>query len=476
MTTSADDLCRRPALELSGMLRRRELSAVELLDAHLARIDAVNPRLNALVTATPELARAQAQAADAALAQGHWLGPLHGLPVAHKDLVPTRGIRTTFGSPLYRDFVPDRDAIIIERMRAAGAVTLGKTNTPEFGAGSQTFNPVFGATRNPYDPTRTCGGSSGGAAVGLATGMFALADGSDSGGSLRNPAAFCNIVGLRPSVGRVAAWSDRSAWQTLAVEGPMGRTVEDVALLLSVLAGPDPRAPQSIAESGAQFALPLDAEWRGTPIAWCPDLGGSFPLDPRIAAVLERQRATFAALGCEVREAAPSMAGADEAFKAFRAWGFELGYGDLLDQQRDQLKDTVVWNIEEGRRLTGPQLGRAERLRTALYHRVREFMEHHAFLVLATTQVPPFDVRTPYPQAVAGHAMASYIDWMQSCYFISITGLPAISLPAGFTDDGLPVGLQIVGRHRDELGVLRLAYAFQQAQPFWRQAPPLTHR
>jgi amidase len=361
-------------------------------------------------------------------------------------------------------------------MRAAGAVTLGKTNTPEFGAGSQTFNPVFGATRNPYDPTRTCGGSSGGAAVGLATGMFALADGSDSGGSLRNPAAFCNVVGLRPSVGRVAAWSDRSAWQTLAVEGPMGRTVEDVALLLSVLAGPDPRAPQSIAEPGAPFAAPLDAGWRGTPIAWCPDLGGSFPLDPRIDTVLERQRATFVALGCEVRDAAPAMAGADEAFKAFRAWGFELGYGDLLDQHRDQLKDTVIWNIEEGRQLTGPQLGRAERLRTALYHRVREFMEHHVFLVLTTTQVPPFDVNLPYPQTVAGQTMASYIDWMQSCYFISITGLPAISLPAGFTDDGLPVGLQIVGRHRDELGVLRLAYAFQQAQPFWRQAPPLTRR
>ncbi|HMP40763.1 MAG TPA: amidase [Roseiflexaceae bacterium] len=468
-----DELWYASAVNLQQMLRSKQISAVELLAACEARIAQLNPQVNAIVTLTLETAYEQAQAADAALARGVPPGALHGLPIAHKDLVPTRGIRTTFGSPIYRDFVPDRDALIIERMRAAGAITIGKTNTPEFGAGSQTFNTLFGATRNPYDPTKTCGGSSGGAAVALACGMIPLADGSDSGGSLRNPAAFCNVVGLRPAPGRVAEISDRAAWQTLSVEGPMARNVEDAALLLSVLAGPDPRAPIAIRESGAQFAAPLERDMRGTRIAWCPDLGGSFPLDPQIAAVLATRRATFAALGCDIADTAPDFSGADEAFKILRAMGFELGYGELLDHHRDQIKDTVIWNVEQGRALTGPQIGRAERLRTALYHRVREFMEQYEFLVLAVTQVPPFDIQQPYITEIAGTPMETYIDWMRSCYYISITGLPAISVPAGFTAEGLPVGIQIVGRHQNELGVLQLAYAFQQATGIGRQRPPL---
>jgi amidase len=466
-----DDICFAPAVEQARMLRERQLSAVELLTLHLQQIERVNPQVNAIVTLVPERAYEQARAADAALARGAALGALHGLPIAHKDLAPTEGIRTTFGSPIYRDFVPDRDALIVERMRGAGAITIGKTNTPEFGAGSQTFNPVFGATRNPYDLSKTCGGSSGGAAVALACGMIPLADGSDSGGSLRNPAAFCNVVGLRPAPGRVPEISDRAAWQHLSVEGPLARTVQDAALLLSVLAGPDARSPIAIRESGSIFAGGLERDMRGVRIAWCPDLGGSFPLDPRIAAALEAQRGVFAALGCVIDDAAPDFSGADEAFKTLRAWGFELAYSELVEQHREQIKETVIWNVEEGRKLTGPQIGRAEQLRTRLYHRLREFMETHDFLLLAVTQAPPFDVAQPYLTEIGGVPMETYIDWMRSCYFISITGLPAISVPCGFTPEGLPVGVQIVGRHQDELGVLQLAYAFQEATGFWKRRP-----
>src|SRR6266481_1729629 len=268
---NADEICFLPAHELVRRIRARELSALEVMDAHLAQTERVNPAVNAIVTYLPELGRSGAQAVDAALARGDDPGPLAGLPVAHKDLAVTRGIRTTFGSPIYRDFVPDVDAIIVERLKRAGAVTFGKTNTPEFGAGSQTFNPVFGATRNPYDLSKTCGGSSGGAAVALACGMLPIADGTDFGGSLRNPASFCSVVGFRPSPGRVPNVPTRSAWNVMSVAGPMARTVEDVALFLSAIAGPDPRAPLSIHEAGSRFAEPLGRDCAGVRIAWCRD-------------------------------------------------------------------------------------------------------------------------------------------------------------------------------------------------------------
>ena len=298
MSTSTD-LCFSSATELAARIRARELSATEVMTAHLERIAQVNPALNAIVTLDADAALASARRADEAQARGAELGPLHGLPVAHKDLVLTRGMRTTFGSPLYKDFVPADDSLVVERQRRAGAITVGKTNTPEFGAGSQTFNEVFGVTRNPYDPTKTCGGSSGGAAVALACGMVALADGSDLGGSLRNPANFCNVVGLRPSIGRVAQWPTQDAWNTLSVCGPMARTVADVALYLSVLAGPDLRDPVSIAEGGERFRAPLARDFTGTRVAWSADLGG-LPVDPAVTAVLESQRSVFADLGCRI--------------------------------------------------------------------------------------------------------------------------------------------------------------------------------
>jgi amidase len=467
------ELCFLTAAELARRIRTRELGVVELMVAHLAQIERVNPRVNAIVTLQAERALAQAHAADATLARGERVGPLHGLPIAHKDLAPVQGMRTTFGSPIFANHIPDQSALIVERLQGAGAITIGKTNTPEFGAGSQTFNAVFGATLNPYDTTKTCGGSSGGAAVALACGMIPLADGSDMGGSLRNPANFCNVVGLRPSPGRVPSWPSENAWTALAVDGPMARTVADVALMLSVIAGPDPRSPVAIAEPGDRFAAPLDRDFRGVRVALSRTLGG-LPIDPRVAAAIDAGRQHFGALGCFVEEAEPDFAGADEVFKTWRAWSFELSYGELLHSHRKELKDTVIWNIEEGARLSGPQLASAQRKRTALYHRMREFMATYEFLICPVSQVPPFDVTEPYVTEIDGVRMATYIDWMRSCYYISATGHPAISVPCGFTPAGLPVGVQIVGRYQDELGVLQLAHAFEQATELWRNRPPIT--
>ena len=464
-------ICFMTATEMAARIRSGDLSASEVMEAHLERIEEVNPRVNAIVTLLPEEAMEGARAADEARAKGLPLGPLHGLPVAHKDLALTKGIRTTFGSPIFRDFVPETDALIVERLKAAGAVTVGKTNTPEFGAGSQTFNEVFGETLNPYDTTKTSGGSSGGAAAALACGMLPIADGSDMGGSLRNPASFCNVVGLRPSPGRVPTWPDVVP-HPLSVEGPMARTVGDIALVLSAIAGPDPRSPLSISEPASIFSRPLDRNFQGVRVAWSRDLGG-LPLDSRVADVIEGACPVFEALGCEVRDAEPDLTDADEVFKTLRAWRFELAYGGLLREHREGMKDTVVWNIEEGMRLRGPKVGWAERRRAELYHEAREFTDAHEFLVLPVAQVPPFDAGLRYPTKINGEPMETYIDWMKSCYLVTVMGLPAISAPCGFTPDGLPVGVQIVGRPRDDLGVLQLAHAFETATGFGRTRPPV---
>jgi amidase len=466
------DLCFLTAVELVDRIRRRDLSVTDVVRAHLEQIDRVNPKMNAIVTLTAERALADAKAKDAEPARGAAVGPLFGLPVAHKDLVPTKGIRTTFGSPIYRDHVPSEDALIIERLRAAGAITLGKTNTPEFGAGSQTFNEVFGRTLNPYDPSKTCGGSSGGAAVALACGMVPIADGSDTGGSLRNPAAFCNVVGLRTSPGRVPVWPRELAWTTLSVQGPMARTVADVALLLSAIAGPDPRSPIAIAEPGDRFRRPLTRDFRGVRVAWSRDLGG-LPIDRRVTAALAPQRKVLESLGCLIDEAQPDLRDAREIFQALRAFAFATRYGPMLAEHRHQIKDTVIWNTEQGLKLTARELAEAEVKRTALYHRMRTFMERYEFLVLPATQVPPFDVTQPYVTEIEGVALPTYIDWMRACSDITVTGSPAISVPGGFTPEGLPVGVQIVGRHQDDWGVLQLAHAFEQATGFGRRRPPV---
>lgn len=458
-----ESLCFRTALELRDLLDRREVSAQEVTQAHLDQIERVNPRVNAVVTLVAERALAAAEGVDRALAAGERLGPLRGLPVAHKDLHDTGGIRTTYGSPLWADHVPERDDLVVERIRAAGAITLGKTNTPEFGAGSHTFNPVFGATRNPYALDRSAGGSSGGAGAGLACGMFPIADGSDTGGSLRNPASFDNVVGFRPSPGRVPNWPSRLGWSTLSVKGPMARTVADAALLLSVLAGPDPRAPLSLGTPGAAFGVPLERDLHGLRVAWSPDLGGRVPVEPEVAAVVRRAADTFAGLGCVVDEACPDLEGADEVFLTLRAWAFEVSYGPLVDAHPDQVKETIRWNVEQGRRLSGADLGRAEVLHTALHERVVEFFGKHDILLLPVSQLPPFPVELEYPTEVAGVPMKTYLDWMRSCTLVSATGCPALSVPAGFTAGGLPVGVQLVGAPRADLLVLQTGHAFEQA-------------
>jgi amidase len=453
-------------------IRARRLSAAEVMDAHIARIERVNPALNAIVTFLPERARESAREVDAALARGADPGPLAGLPVAHKDLVPTRGVRTTFGSRIYEDFLPSADAILVERLREAGAIMIGKTNTPEFGAGSQTFNAVFGASRNPYDLGKTCGGSSGGAAAALAAGLLPIADGSDLGGSLRNPASFCNVVGLRPSAGRVPNWPNASAWFDMSVLGPMARTVTDVALLLSAMAGPDARDPRCLDEPGSVFRAPLGRDFTGTRIAWSADLGG-LPIEPEVARTIAAQRSVFTELGCIVEDATPDLRDADEIFRVLRAWDYELSFGALLREHRALMKDTVIWNIEQGARLTGPRLGTAEVKRTALYHRMREFMHRYDYLVAPVVQVLPFDVDVPWVTRINDVELETYLDWMRSCYYISVTGAPAISVPCGFSSAGLPVGLQIVAGHRRDFALLQIAHAFEQATRWGERRPPI---
>ena len=465
-----DEITSMSAVELVARLRKRQVSARDVLAAHLAQVDRLNPKVNAIVTLVAERAMADAARADELIARGGSLGALHGLPVAHKDLVDTEGIRTTRGSPFYRDHVPTRDASIVTRIRAAGAITIGKTNTPEFGAGSQTFNTIFGATRNPYDVTKTCGGSSGGAAVALACGMVPIADGSDTGGSLRNPAAFCNVVGLRTSPGRVTRESP--SWSPLSVSGPMARTVADVALFLSAIAGADIGNPLSIAETGARFAGPLARSFKDTRVAWWRGLGG-IPFEPEVRQVIDANRRIFEDLGCNVEEAEPDFAGVDEAFPTLRYIANHTQYSTLIRQRPEWVKDTIKFEVAQAERLTAVDAGRAMARQSHMYEQSREFFERYDYFVLPVTQVSPFDVDTPYPTRIGDVAMTTYIDWMRSCWYVSFMTNPAISVPAGFTANGLPVGIQIVGRHRDEWSVLQLAHAFEQATGHGKRRPVL---
>jgi len=463
------ELCAMSAVELAARLARKQVSARDVMTAHLAQIERVNPALNAIVTLVGDRALADAARADEAIARRRRaIGVLHGLPIAHKDLVDTAGIRTTRGSQFYRDNVPARDAPIVTRIRAAGAITIGKTNTPEFGAGSQTFNAVFGATRNPYDTTRTCGGSSGGAATAVAARMLPIADGSDTGGSLRNPPAFCNVVGLRPSPGRVV--SDGATWSPLSVGGPIARTVADAALFLSAIAGPDPRHPLSIQEDPARFRAPLGRTFKGVRVAWWRGLGG-IPFEPEIRRVVDGARKVFEDLGCNVEEAEPDFTGIAEAFPVLRYVSNHSRYAPLVRQRADWVKDTIKFEVTEAERLTGADISRAQARLSSMYDQSRQFFERYEYFVLPVTQVEPFDVNTPYPTEIAGTAMTTYIDWMRSCWYVTMMTNPAISVPAGFTATGLPVGLQIVGRHRDEWSVLQLAHAFEQATQHWKRMP-----
>ncbi len=467
-----NDLCFESAVSMAARVRSREVSCAELLDAHLDRIGRLNPHLNAIVSLAADRAMRQARQFDTDFpAQPP---PLYGLPIAHKDLVLTAGIRTTFGSPLYANHIPDTDDLIVTRLRAAGAVCLGKTNVPEFGAGSQTFNTVFGATRNPYDLDMTCGGSSGGAAAALAARLLPVADGSDFGGSLRNPAAFCNVVGLRPTPGRVPAFPSRNPWFDMPVQGPMARTVADVALMLSTLVGDDPRVPLALGEPGSTFYPVADIDPRSLRVALTPTLGG-LPVVAPIRAAMEAMGRAVGSMGARVELDAPDLTGAREIFHVLRANSFRERFALLPPAERAQLKDTIIWNLEAGEALTMADIDRAWSERAALLQRVASFFDRYDFLLSPTTQVLPFSVDEPYVREIDGVTMTDYLDWMQSCAQLTVTGCPSISIPGGFSDDGLPIGLQITARPRAEARLLAFASRIEAQTGFAARLPMLDH-
>ncbi len=457
------------AVDLAGMIRRKKLSSQEVMQAHLCQIACTNPNVNAIVTLVPEdRLMEEAKSADAAMAKGKTVGPLHGVPVAVKDLTETRGIRTTYGSPILRDFIPDDDAPVVKRMNKAGAIVIGKTNTSEFGMGSQTFNGVFGATLNPYDRTKTCGGSTGGGAVALACGMAPIANGSDMGGSLRNPANFCNVVGMRPSPGVVPDKSPmRAGLFPLSVSGPLARNVTDCALLLGVLAGTGPRS------KGRTFLKPLRRRsFKGTRVAMIHDLG--LPWEPEVMRTLRAQRKVFESLGCIVEEAEPDLHDANEIFMALRHAAIEFVLGPHVDAHPNKVNAFGHWHLEEGRKQTRAYLAQIESKQKALHRRVRQFMKKYAFLLLPVNQVLPFDVNCAFPTKVAGVEMENYVSWMKSTYYISVLGNPAISVPCAFSREGLPIGIQIVGRLGDDSGLLQVAYAFEDATNIGNKRPAIS--
>jgi amidase len=466
-------LCYASAIELARLIRERRLSARELMQVHLRRIERLNPPLTAIVAQLPgEACLALADEADRRLARGEPVGPLHGLPVAFKDLEPAVGFPQTLGSPIFRDLRPEEDSVLVERLRAAGALGIGKTNVPEFGMGSQTYNSVYGTTRNPWDLTRTAGGSSGGAAAALAAGLLPIADGSDFAGSLRNPASFNSIVALRPTVGLVPMAPGPFPFFGFAVKGPMARSVADVALLLGVMAGADARDPACWPSEPAAFRRPLDRAFAGVRVAWCPDLGG-LPLERDVRAILDAQRAAFEQLGCTLEDAYPDLSGVEDLFLTLRAWRSWNVLGPLLDQHRASIKPEAIGEIEAGAKVTADDLARAMTAHANLLERLRRFQQRYEFIACTVSQVPPFDAALHWPREVDGVPMPHYIDWMRSTWAITATWCPAVSVPAGFTPEGLPVGIQLVGRPRDDLGVLQLAHAFEQATNVGARHPAL---
>ena len=460
------------AAALSRMLDRRETSAAEVMAATLARIEAVNPALNAIVSLRdPDSLMAEARAADAGPRRG-WL---HGLPMAVKDLQAVAGIRSTMGSPLFADLVPAADEMLPRRLRAAGAILIGKTNVPEFGLGSQSHNPVFGATATPYDTSRTAGGSSGGAASALAARMLALADGSDMMGSLRNPAAFCNVYGMRPSYGLVPHDPRGDSFlHQLSTDGPMARNVEDMAALLETLAVPDPRLPHTGRPD--PFAEALDIDPKGLRIGWLGDWGGAYPMEPGIVAQCEAALGQFEAMGCEVTPLDAPFPAAKlwESWTTLRSWAVAARlaphYADTA--QRDLLKPEAIWEIERGLALSAMEAHAASVIRSDWFARAATLFERFDALVLPSAQVWPFDKTLPWPREVAGRPMDSYHRWMEVVVPVSLIGLPAISVPAGFGAAGLPTGLQLIGPRGADRALLRLAQAWHRATDWPTARPP----
>jgi amidase len=439
------------ACAIVDKLRYGEVTPLDLLDALEQRIGKVDVHVNALPTLCFDRARDQAKALMQQPASER--GLLAGLPVPIKDLTAVAGVRTTLGSPIYKDHIPDRSDVLVELLEQNGAVVYAKSNTPEFGAGANTFNEVFGATRNPWDTSKSAAGSSGGAAVALATGMAWLAHGSDMGGSLRNPASFCGVVGLRPSIGRVAHTPKFGINRTLGVQGPMARNIEDIALLLDAMSGESPADPLSLPALPASFLSSVRSGNKPKRVAYSPDLGIT-PVDPEIAALTGNAAARFADAGVIVEEAHPDLSEAHDCFHVLRAYDFAISKAQLLRTKRDLLKPEVIWNIERGLELTVEQLARAEAQRVAMAGRAREFFETYDLLLTPATIVPPFPVEHRYVAECGGHKFGNYIEWLGIVYAITLACCPALSMPCGFTASGLPVGLQVVGPPRGEAKLL----------------------
>ena len=464
------------AVALSVAIRTGRTSCVEVMRATLDHVAAVNPHVNAIVALQPEDGLlAQARARDEQLARGEWCGPLHGIPQAIKDIEPVAGILSTQGSPVFKDFVPTTDSIVVERTRAAGAIIIGRTNVPEFAIGSHTYNPVYGTTRNAYDQAKTAGGSSGGAAVAVALRMLAVADGSDLMGSLRNPAAFNNVFGLRPSYGRVPSGRD-AFLPTMSCNGPLARNVPDLAMLLSVQAGHDPRVPLSIREDPALFTRALDRDFAGVRVAWGGDLRGHLPFEPGVVDLCEEALKAFERIGCVVEAATPDYPMADlwEDFGVLRSWQTSTSLAPVYDDpaKRATMKPEAIWEVERGLALSARAVARASTGRSAWYAAFCALLEDYDYFVLPSAQVFPFDAGIHWPEAIAGRPMDTYHRWMEVVAPVTMTGCPALNVPVGFNGEGLPMGMQIVGRNHGEWDCLQLAHAYDQATGWTRTRPP----
>ena len=465
------------ALALSESIRTRRVSCVEVMRAYLDRIDRLNPSVNAIVALRDreDLLR-QSGERDAQLARGDHRGPLHGFPLAVKDLDPVRGLPFSQGSPIFRDRIAETDSIMVARLRAGGAIFIGKTNTPEFGLGSHTFNPVYGPTRNAYDPARSAGGSSGGAAVAVALRMQPVADGSDHAGSLRNPPAFNNLFGLRPCYGRIPAEGPDLFSPSLAVSGAIGRAPADIGLMLSVQAGYDPRVPYSIRQDPTVFAGDLRRDFRGTRIAWLGDMGGQIPFEPGILDLGRTALKGFVDVGCQVEEACPSfdMERLWRDWLILRAWTVASALRPHYENPttRVLLKPEAAWEIERGLALDADRVTAAQAGRADWYAAVRDFMETYEYLVMPSAQVFPFAVDARFPESVGGRTMDTYHRWMQTVIPVTMSGLPALNVPAGFGAAGLPTGIQIVGANHGEFACLQLGAAYDAATDWVRRVPP----
>ena len=462
-----------PAHVLSEMLAQRQLSAVELMQATLARIAAANHVINAVISLRdPDVLLAEARAADASDRKG-WM---HGFPHAVKDLANTAGLRTTRGSPIFADFIPETDDLMVQRLKAAGAIIIGKTNTPEFGLGSHSFNPVSGVTRNPYDLARTAGGSSGGAAAALATRMVPVADGSDMMGSLRNPAAFCNVYGLRPTWGLVPHDPAGDTFlHVMSTNGPMARSPQDIAHLLEVMAGPDPRLP--FCRPAERYSVGLACDLAGKRIGWLGDWGGAYPMEPGILALVTDALQLFEGLGCHI-EAVPPPFSAQALWQSWctlRSWDVAMGKADLYRDaaKRALMKPELIWEIEQGLPLTAEQVHQASAIRSAYFAQLADLFQRYDALVLPSAQVWPFPVEWRHPTEINGHRMDTYHRWMEVVVPVSLAGLPALNLPAGFGQTGLPMGFQLFGRPGSDRAILQLGHAYHQITDWPNRRPPL---